>query len=98
MFRKRAGRPRSLTSSGGQGASAASETRRAIRAERGSPARSQASDTNAEPEAIPPAQKYSGTSQVQTGAFIIPGATSPTGPVRARIAASAIVSGSGAEP
>src|SRR3954469_21501232 len=66
MFKKRDGRPRSSTSSGGDGISAASETRRAIPGGGGSPARSQASATNAEPEAMPPVQKYSGTSHVHT--------------------------------
>ena len=88
-----------MTSSGGEGASAASETFRASRAERWSPDRSQASATNADPAAMPPNQKYSGTSQVHTGGFIIDRAGwSPGGgsPVRAaRLAASTSPSGGG---
>src|SRR5205085_300173 len=53
---------------------------RATRADRWSPARSHASATNAGPEAIPPNQKYSGTSHVQTAGFIIgPWTTSSSG-------------------
>ena len=82
---------------GGEGSSAATATRRAIRAERWSPARSQASATNDEPEAMPPNQKYSGTSHVQTGGFIIgPWTTSGGSPVRAeRLASSTRPSGGG---
>ena len=66
----------------GSAAAATAPARRARpgarpRAERWSPARSQASATNAEPDAIPPNQKYSGTSHVHTGGFII-------GPARRR--------------
>jgi hypothetical protein len=57
MFAKRAGRPRSAISSGGDGRSAASATLRAVCAERWSPARSHASETNDEPAAMPPNQK-----------------------------------------
>ena len=57
MFRKRAGRPRSTISSAGDGTQRAERDRRAIRAERWSPARSQASATNDAPEAMPPNQK-----------------------------------------
>jgi len=70
MFIKRPGRPRSAISSAGEGATAASETFLAIAAERWSPARSQATATNHEPVATPPNQKYSGTSQVQTGGLM----------------------------
>src|ERR1700709_1114755 len=58
-------------SSAGAGISARGATLRAIAAECSSPERSQASATNEAPAAMPPNQKYSGTSQVQTGAFII---------------------------
>src|SRR3954462_4354949 len=87
-----------MISSGGEGSSAPSATRRAMRAERRSPARSQASATNEEPAAIPPAQKYSGISQVHTGGFIIGPCTSGGGsPVRAdRFAASTSPSGGAA--
>src|SRR3954470_12471841 len=86
-----------MISSGGEGISAPSATRRAMRAERWSPARSQASATNDEPAAIPPAQKYSGISHVHTGGFIIGPCTSGGGsPVRAaRLAASTRPSGAG---
>ena len=57
MFRNRSGRPRSAISRTGAGATAPSATLRAIAAERWSPAASQASATNAEPDAIPPNQK-----------------------------------------
>jgi hypothetical protein len=57
MFRKRAGRPRSMISSGAHGTTAASVTFRATAAERSSPARSHASATNDEPLATPPNQK-----------------------------------------
>jgi hypothetical protein len=57
MLRKRAGRPRSETSSAGHGATVARATLRAVAAERSSPARSQARATNEEPAAIPPNQK-----------------------------------------
>ena len=69
MLRKRAGRPRSEINSAGAGTTAASATLRATAAERSSPDRSAASATNADPDAIPPSQKYSGISQVHTGAF-----------------------------
>src|SRR3954449_3598213 len=84
-----------MISSGGEGISAPSATRRAMRAERRSPARSQASATNEEPAAIPPAQKYSGISHVHTGGFIIGPWTSAGGsPSRAeRLAASTSPSG-----
>ena len=57
MFRKRAGRPRSATSSGGAVVTTPRATLRAIAADRWSPAASQASATNAEPDAMPPTQK-----------------------------------------
>jgi len=57
MLKNRIGRPRSSTSSGGDGISAASATLRDSAAARWSPARSQANATNAEPAAIPPVQK-----------------------------------------
>ena len=58
---------------------------------------SQASATNDAPAAIPPVQKYSGTSQVHTGACMIgPCTVSGSGPVRALRAASRITSRSGA--
>src|SRR3954471_14488112 len=79
MFKKRAGRPRSMISSGAHGTTVPSEIARAILAVRWSPARSHAKATNAEPDAIPPNQKYSGTSHVHTGAFIIPRPTPSSG-------------------
>jgi hypothetical protein len=82
-----------MTRSGGDGTSAPSATRRAIRAERWSPDRSQASATNDDPAAIPPNQKYAGTSHVHTGGFISgPCICSGGGPLRARSAAAATCS------
>ena len=74
--------------SGGHGTTAPTATSRAQRAERRSPARSHASATNDEPAARPPSQKYSGTSQVHTGAFIIPRCTA-SGISGIRLASSA---------
>ena len=71
MLKKRSGRPRSRISSGAPGITAPSATLRATAAERWSPATSHASPISDEPPAIPPSQKYSGTSQVQTAGFII---------------------------
>jgi hypothetical protein len=79
MCRKRSGRPRSRMSSGAPPPTAPVATIRAVRAERSSRAISQASAANAAPVAIPPNQKYSGTSHVHTGARIIPCETPASG-------------------
>jgi hypothetical protein len=57
MLRKRPGRPRSAISNAGAGITTASVTLRATEADHSSPARSAASATNADPDAIPPTQK-----------------------------------------
>ena len=67
MLKKRSGRPRSRISSGAPGITAPSASLRATAADLWSPATSHASPISDEPPAIPPSQKYSGTSQVQTG-------------------------------
>src|SRR4051812_49839728 len=85
-----------MMSSGGDGASAPSATPRGIRAARPSPAMPQASATNEAPAAMPPNQKYSGTSQVHTGAFIIgPCTTAGGSPPRPRRVAAGVGSGAG---
>src|ERR1700754_3353106 len=82
-------------SSGGDGISAAMVTLRAVRADASSPATSHASATNEAPAAMPPNQKYSGTSQVHTGAGIIgPWTAAGMGPPRPRRLAAATRAGS----
>src|ERR1019366_10821823 len=84
-----------MISNGGDGSSAPSAILRATRAERSSPARSRASATNDAPAAVPPNQKYSGTSQVHRGGFIIgPWTRAGGSPPRPRRLASATRSGS----
>ena len=71
MLGKRSGRPRSETSSGTPAVTPAPETVKAVLASRWLPVRRAASPSEAEAPARPPAKKYQGTSQVQTGSLMI---------------------------
>ncbi len=70
MFRKRAGRPRSDTSSAGLTAAPPSATAHARRARSSSPRSSAISASTAEAPAMPPTKRYVGISQVHTGGLI----------------------------
>ena len=70
MFRKRAGRPRSAINRTGAGITEPSATLRATDADHSSPAMSAARATNADPDAIPPSQKYRDISHVHTGGLM----------------------------